>query len=233
MNRALRALRTTSGIVLPLALALWGAMAVALGPAPEEKFAVAAAPTESYALVAGRFAPVSASRFAAADETAYSALPSATVGSVPASSPTPAPTSSRQAALTVRISADRDRAAPGGKITYTVVVRNVGTADASNVVAESHVPAGTSMATGDGCVNGGGTATSPCLPVDQPGEGGSSRDHISQRFDTIVPGGLAVWRFTVTVNLDTPVKTVIRNHAHAAATDVPSVTSDDVVMTVQ
>lgn len=231
MNRVVRSLRTTSGILVPLVLALGGATAVALAPASSETFAVAAAPSENYVLARATFAPVSASGLVTAAETSRSASEPGAIAAQPDAS-TPEQTIAPQAVLTVRMSADREEARPGQKITYTVVVGNVGTGDASTVTAESHVPAGTTMGEG-GCISSGGTATSPCFPVEGPGDGDSSAEHMSHTFGALRPGEVAVWRFTVTVNLDTPVNRVIKNHAHAQATDVALVTSDEVIVTVQ
>jgi len=225
----LRSLGAGPGIALLLAVVLWAATAAALGPAPAKPFAAATAPVESYTSVAAHFAPVTVS----SDLTSARRVAEVASGDRPIAptAPTPVevaptPTGQSGAALAVWITASKGTVHPGDNVTYTVEVRNVGGADATNLVAEAHVPAGTSMGE-SGCLGGvSGTCSGTSRQADP-------YEHISHTFGTIHAGLGAAWRFTVTVDLSTPVGTKITNHAHAHANNVTSVTSDDVVVKVQ
>jgi uncharacterized repeat protein (TIGR01451 family) len=234
MKRAIRSVPKVALIVVPLGLALWASAAAAFAPFNPEGFVVATSKPESYKTSPAQLAPVAAPNLNADTASYADQSPSNAqrpdqqyIGGTASPSPIPG-----QAALVVEIAADRQSAKPGDTITYAVEVQNVGTVVATNVVALSHVPAGTSLSSSNECIQSGSLAQPVCVAPSSPGGSDPSTDHISHSMSSIPAGGLAIWRFTVVVNVSTPHGTIITNHAHAEAGNGLWVTSDSVEVSV-
>jgi len=234
MKRAIRSIPKVALIVVPLGLALWASAAAAFAPFEPEGFVVATTKPESYKTPPAQLAPITAPNLSA--NTASYADQSPSIAQGPdqqyiggTASPSPVP---GQAALVVEIAADRQSAKPGDTITYAVEVQNVGTVVATNVLTLSHVPAGTSVSNSNECIQSGDLTQSVCVAPSSPGSSNPPTDHISHSMPSIPAGGLAIWRFTVVVNVSTPHGTIITNHAHAEAGNAMRVTSDTVEVSV-
>ena len=235
MKRALRSAPKAAVIVAPLFLIFWVSTAAAFGPFDPEGFVVATTKPESYKTSPAQLAPVAAAGMTAdggsyADQGPGIGEGPAQTSIVETTSPTIVP---GQPSLVVEIAADRQSASPGDAITYAVEVQNVGTRAASGVVALSHVPAGTSLSDRADCVGSGSGVSQPvCVAASSPGSADTSTTHISHSMSSIPAGGLAIWRFTVVVNLSTAHGTIITNHAHAEAANAALVTSASIEVRV-
>jgi len=147
-------------------------------------------------------------------------LPATTTSST---APVVTTTTAPQPLLVVTMSADRSTVARGGRIQYTIVVRNTGSVPfASSATVLSHVPFGTTRkCTGPtSCTQVSGSANPAVHQISFPIDG---------KKNPIGPGGTTTFTFRVTVDPTTRAGTVLRNHAHL---DVPD-TAEQTTATVE
>lgn len=253
MRRVASPLRTSALVACALTATLWASVGIALGAPTETALDLESWRGSDYASDGAAQAPVSADLLGDlyAGKVPQDLLPALdpTVGLSPPALDTdeggvvtPIEEEEREIvppppgpSLRLKFRADRKRARPGEEITYTVHVENVGRATARNALVQSHVPEGTTLVTGTDCdgnavqIQPGGDDAPVCLNVQPPAP--NPEGHITYFYASIPAGGSEVWTFRVRVN-DVEPGTPIVNHAHASADGLPTITSDDVTVTV-
>lgn len=137
------------------------------------------------------------------------------------------------APLLVTAVADRRSAAQGDRIIYTFSVTNVSEQVHENIIAETHVPAGTYAAGSCTGFTNEGTLDAPmCVDLAGLPASGSDDRHLLRAIGTMQPGATARWELVVRVGSDTADAFVIGNHCRVRTTAAVIVPSSDVWVTV-
>lgn len=137
------------------------------------------------------------------------------------------------APLLVTAVADRTTAAQGDRIVYAFSVTNVSDRVHENVIAETHIPAGTYAAGSCTGFTNEGTLDAPmCADVAGLPATGSDDHHLLRPIGTMQPGATAQWELVVRVGSDTADAVVIGNHCRVRTTAAVIVPSSDVWVTV-
>lgn len=141
--------------------------------------------------------------------------------------------------LSVSLSADRSKAAPGDDIRFTVTARNIGTATASSVRVESHAPEGTRYLGADSC--GGetvdllpGSGSLACVDGDDviPPGGYEPDEHFGKTIGKLLPGQSGSFSFWLRIDSDAERGSSISNHGHASAVNADTRTSSARTVTI-
>lgn len=148
----------------------------------------------------------------------------------------PPDTVTDQPDIRIKVRVDKSTAHPGDTLTYAITVTNVGRGAAKRLHITSHIPDHTTydarcdpVTVTPGAGPSGLPASDICaLPQPAPGEHGFTAD-----WERFRPGWRDELVFHVIVNPDAPPGTVLRNHAHAEAVNLPRArTSNEVRTTV-
>lgn len=135
--------------------------------------------------------------------------------------------------LGVTANSDRTHAGQGDPITYTFSVTNTSDVVQENVIAETHIPAGTYAAGSCAGLADEGTLQPPtCADVPGLPASGSDDYHVLRSLGTMQPGARAQWQLKVRVGADTADGVAVVNHCRARTTTAVVVASSDVWVTV-
>ena len=147
--------------------------------------------------------------------------PSTSPPDVVTPTPTPAPL---QPSLSIEISADQTKTHPNSTIVYTIRVANAGPGSAQDLVIQSHVPDGTTLA---GWTCNGATVQADGRDSFACGTASATPTHpVVFGVSSLGSGAQILERFWVTVNHDVRRHTDLTNHAHVYARDVDPVDSE-------
>jgi hypothetical protein len=134
--------------------------------------------------------------------------------------------------------ADRSTARPGDRITYTITVTNVGTADypgTPSYTVRAHIPYHTTYLPEDECEPGTAPPDGGCIdvPVAEPGSSDpEAHQYNDTRGNAIGPGKFVRIRFSVVVDPNTASGTKLVNDAHVDVAARARRTSGSVVVVV-
>lgn len=149
--------------------------------------------------------------------------------------PAPAPSDAPQPAaprprLEISLAIDHTNVHPNDTIVYTVGVANTGAAPARDVVVESHVPDGTTLA---GWECDGDRIAAEGRDGFVCGDGARSSSHaVSFAFGELPAGGRITMSFWVKVDKQVGHNTAIVQHAHVYANEADLKDSEEVVAVV-